>query len=249
MARRISMRGSSKSLKRSQTRTRTVTKTNWYTVSGEVQHFFDDVLVCGSKSVPPHLVTWLEPWDLKKLEPFRAEFLSGFKTERYGVGLREGFGEAKRAMEPEIVRLIRRDIGGDHQRIEFKKTQYAAVTFKHLLLPVWVANYRYQEKLFHILVNGRTGKVSGERPWSWWKIVRLVLLVLVAVLLVSILASLTRGGGIRGKAEAPHPTLDAVCFAGETASPRPGAAGRPPAGFRELTPGGREVLASRPPVG
>src|SRR5690348_14888992 len=98
-------------------------------------------------------------------------------------------------MEPEIVRLIHRDIGGDHQRIEFKKTQYAAVTFKHLLLPVWVANYRYQEKLYQILVNGRTGKLSGERPWSWWKIVRLVLLVLVAILLVSILASLTRGGG------------------------------------------------------
>src|SRR5262245_58069528 len=33
--------------------TRTVTRTRWYSVSGEVQHFFDDVLVCGSKSMPP----------------------------------------------------------------------------------------------------------------------------------------------------------------------------------------------------
>src|SRR5262249_4871171 len=104
------------------TRTRTVTKTRWYSVSGEVEHFFDDLLVCGSKSVPPHLVSWLEPWDLGKLEAFRADFLSGFKTERYAVGLREGFDEAKAMMEPEITSLIRQDIGGDHQRIATKRT-------------------------------------------------------------------------------------------------------------------------------
>jgi hypothetical protein len=56
-----------------------------------------------------------------------------------------------------------------------------AVTFKHCLLPVWVANYRYREKLYHILVNGRTGKVSGERPYSFWKIFGLVALILLAI--------------------------------------------------------------------
>jgi DNA-directed RNA polymerase subunit RPC12/RpoP len=183
------------------TKTRTVTKTRWYPVSGEVRHFFDDVLVCGSKSVPPHLVTRTEPWDLENLEPFRADFLSGFKAERYAVGLREGFGEAKQIMEPDIVRLIRRDIGGDHQRVHHKLTWYTAVTFKHLLLPVWVANYRYNERLFQILVNGRTGKVSGERPWSVWKIVGLVLLILLAVGLIALVVSLAQGRG--GKAETP----------------------------------------------
>jgi DNA-directed RNA polymerase subunit RPC12/RpoP len=180
------------------TKTRTVTKTRWYPVSGEVEHFFDDVLVCGSKSVPPHLVSSLEPWDLQKLEPFRADFLSGFKTERYAVGLREGFDEAKALMEPEITRLIRRDIGGDHQRIHSKRTRYFGITFKHLLLPVWVANYRYRERLFQILINGRTGKVSGERPWSWWKIARLVLLVLLVIALILGLVSYFGGKGGNG---------------------------------------------------
>jgi DNA-directed RNA polymerase subunit RPC12/RpoP len=175
------------------TKTRTVTRIRWYSVSGEVQHFFDDVLVCGSKSVPAKLVTKLEPWDLSKLEPFRAEFLSGFKTERYAVGLKEGFNEAKRLMEPEIEQLIRDDIGGDHQRIHDKKTRYFGVTFKHLLLPMWVAHYRYQEKLFQILVNGRTAKVSGERPWSAWKIAGLVLLIVAVIALIYGLVSAFKG--------------------------------------------------------
>jgi hypothetical protein len=166
------------------TKTRTVTKIRWYPVSGEVQHFFDDVLVCGSKSVPDHLVHGMEPWRLEELEPFKAEFLAGLKTERYAVDLKEGLGIAKKMMEPVIDQLIRRDIGGDHQKITDKRTRYMGVTFKHCLLPVWVANYRYHEKLYQILINGRTGKVSGERPYSFWKIFRLVAIILLIIGLI-----------------------------------------------------------------
>ena len=163
------------------TRTRTVVRTNWYPVSGEVQHFFDDVLVCGSKSMPPHLIDGLEPWDTGELEPFQDSFLAGLKTERYAVDLQQGLVIAKQMMEPTIYQLIREDIGGDHQRIEMTDTRYLGITFKHCLLPMWVANYRYHEKLFQILINGRTGKVSGERPWSWMKILRLVAIIVVVV--------------------------------------------------------------------
>jgi DNA-directed RNA polymerase subunit RPC12/RpoP len=165
-------------------RSRTVTRTNWYPVSGEVQHFFDDVLVCGSKSITPTLIDGMAPWDTGELEPFQDSFLAGLKTERYAVDLKAGLKVAKEKMEPVIYRLIREDIGGDHQRIESTDTRYLGVTFKHCLLPVWVAHYRYHDKVFQILINGRTGKVSGERPWSWMKIARLVALVVLVLALV-----------------------------------------------------------------
>jgi DNA-directed RNA polymerase subunit RPC12/RpoP len=190
------------------TRTRTVTRTVWTPVSGEVQHFFDDVLVCGSKTLTGHLVYRLEPWKLSELEPFKSDFLAGMKTERYAVGLKDGLEAAKHRMEPTIASLIQQDIGGNHQQILSKKTQYLAVTFKHCLLPVWMANYRYQEKVFHILVNGRTGKVSGERPWSFWKIFGLVAIILAVIAFIVILfASFQKssGGGNprRGSIEQP----------------------------------------------
>ena len=175
------------------TKTRTVTRTRWTPVSGEVQHFFDDVLVCGSKSIADHLVDRLEPWNLNELEPFKSEFLAGLKTERYAVNLSDGLGLAKKRMEPAIVSLINQDIGGDHQMISGKQTQYLGITFKHCLLPMWVANYHYQDKLFHILVNGSTGKVSGERPWSFWKIFSLVMAILIAIgLIVGLITSMQK---------------------------------------------------------
>jgi DNA-directed RNA polymerase subunit RPC12/RpoP len=165
------------------TRTRTVILTRWTAVAGEVQHFFDDVLVCASRSLPGPLARKLEPWDLRKLEGFRPEYLSGFRTERYAVGLAEGFDRARGVMDGEIRELCRRDIGGDYQELHEVRTQYVGVTFKHLLLPVWVASYRYQDRVFRILVNARSGHVSGERPWSWAKIVSLILAALAALAL------------------------------------------------------------------
>ncbi len=169
---------------RSVTRTRTVVHTNWYPVSGEVRHFFDDVLICASTSLPEDLIDDLGNWDLKMLEPFRADYLSGFKTERYAVGLKAGFKRSKTIMKGIIDRLVRRDIGGDHQRVRTQDTTFSALTFKPLLLPIWVAVYRYHEKTFQILVNGRSGKVTGYRPWSKWKIARLVVLAIIAVIVL-----------------------------------------------------------------
>ncbi len=65
---------------------------------------------------------------------------------------------------------VRRDIGGDQQRVGQIETDVGALTFKHVLLPIWVAAYRYRGKSFRFVVNGRTGAVQGERPWSPWKI-------------------------------------------------------------------------------
>src|SRR5262245_52735776 len=171
-----------------ESKSRQVRKTRWTGVAGKVDHFFDDVLVCGSKSLPGWMVDRLDPWDLPALEPFRPDFLSGFKTERYAIDLPAGFEKAKQIMAEYILELCRQDIGGDHQRVEAVKTRHVGVTFKHLLLPVWVAAYRYREKVFRILVNARTGEVVGERPWSWWKIARLVLLILLVVAVVLALA-------------------------------------------------------------
>jgi DNA-directed RNA polymerase subunit RPC12/RpoP len=174
---------------RTEQRTRTVTRIRWTPVRGEVQHFFDDILVCGTKSLPRDLIDSLEPWDLSKLEPFQPAFLSGFQTERYALGLKDGFKDAKGQMEPTIQSLVRRDIGGDHQQVSHTQTKYNAITFKHTLLPVWVAVYRYHDRVFQILVNARTGRVSGRRPYSTWKIVRLILLILFGVgILIFLLA-------------------------------------------------------------
>jgi LSD1 subclass zinc finger protein len=163
------------------TQTRTVTKTRWTNVSGSLSLFFDDVLVLASKSLPQAKTDKLEPWDLENLIPFDEKFLSGFRTESYGVGLKEGFDSAKMKMDPRIREAVNRQIGGDHQRISSMQTTFSNITFKHTLLPIWISAYRFKDKVYRFIVNGRTGKVQGERPWCWWKIALLVIVILGAI--------------------------------------------------------------------
>ncbi|WP_439816685.1 hypothetical protein [Zavarzinia sp. CC-PAN008] len=161
------------------TRTRTETRTRWTSVSGRVDRDFDDVLVLASDSLPYKQTDALEPWDLENLVPYDESYLSGFRAERYHVDLGQGFTVAKGKMEEVIRGDVRRDIGGDKQRIDTLATQHNDVTYKHILLPVWLAAYRFQDKVYRFVVNARTGEVQGERPWSWIKIGLAVAAVIV----------------------------------------------------------------------
>ncbi len=163
------------------TRTRSERRTRWYPASGTVHVSFDDVLVCASKSLPRKLVEELEPWDMEALTPFHPGYVSGFVAERYQIGLEEGFHRAEERMDPVIRKAIRADIGGDVQRIISTHTMHQHVTFKHLLLPVWISAFKYNKKTFRIMVNARTGEVQGERPWSAFKIIALILVCLGAI--------------------------------------------------------------------
>jgi predicted RNA-binding Zn-ribbon protein involved in translation (DUF1610 family) len=171
---------------RSVTRTRRVRHTRWTPASGVVGNTFDDVLVLASKSLPGKYATRLEPWDLDNLVTYADEYISGFRAESYQVLLPEGFEAAKGIMAPIIASSIRSDIGGDEQQIHTMNTQYANITFKHILLPVWMSAYRFREKIFRILINARTGEVQGERPYSAWKIAGAVLagLVIIGIILI-----------------------------------------------------------------
>jgi DNA-directed RNA polymerase subunit RPC12/RpoP len=179
---------------RSVTRTRQVRRTRWRYVSGEVDHFFDDILVCASKSLPENYVNALEPWDLSRLDAFRSEFLAGFKTERYVVTLPQGFNRAQQIMDVTIRQLCCRDIGGDHQQLATVNTQHVGVTFKHILLPLWLAVYRYHNQTYRILVNARTAEVQGGRPYSWVKILFVVLAGLAAAAIIVLIITASRGG-------------------------------------------------------
>jgi predicted RNA-binding Zn-ribbon protein involved in translation (DUF1610 family) len=172
------------------TRTRQVVKVRWRSASGSVRNKFDDVLVIASHSLPNNYTRELEPWDTKNLVPFNEKYLSGFRTESYQVDVRAGFEEAKQIMDSTIRSTICRDIGGDHQRIHSVNTTYNHITFKHVLLPIWLSAYRYKDKVYRFMVNGRTGEVQGERPYSWIKI---ALAILAFVLLVCLILFVTQG--------------------------------------------------------
>ncbi len=174
-------------------RTRRVRHTRWHTTSGSVERWFDDVLVAATVSLPENRLAALEPWDLAELRSYEPAFLSGFKAQRYQVDLATGFERVKQITANVIAGDVRASIGGDEQRIHSVATHYSGVTFKHLLLPVYAGAYRFNQKIFQIVVNGRTGEIQGERPYSFWKIALFVTALLFVVLIIALVFSVAEG--------------------------------------------------------
>ncbi|SIR21767.1 replication restart DNA helicase PriA [Paracoccus thiocyanatus] len=161
---------------------RQVRKTRWTPVQGQVARDFDDVLVLASSSLPRRITDALTPWDLSHLVPYQPEYLAGFLAEGYTIPLAAGHDIARQEMAGVIAMDVRRAIGGNEQQVHGIKTRHAAETFKHILLPVWTAAYRYNGRSYRFVVNGQSGRVQGERPWSAWKIAFAALLALALAL-------------------------------------------------------------------
>jgi DNA-directed RNA polymerase subunit RPC12/RpoP len=163
---------------------RRVRHTRWERAWGHRNDHYEDLLVCASKGLPAELASSLRTFDTQKLVPYSPAFLAGWRAEEYAIDLQGGFSTAKETMAESQKQRCGKDVPGDTQRNLRVNNRFSHATFKHVLLPVWIAAYRYHQKVYRFLVNGQTGEVVGKAPWSWIKLSLLVLsLVAVAVAL------------------------------------------------------------------
>lgn len=54
---------------------------------------------------------------------------------------------------------------------------------------MWLLAYRYKDKVYQVMINGATGEVQGERPYSWIKITLAVLAAAVVAGVIAYFAS------------------------------------------------------------
>ena len=164
------------------TQTRQVRKVRWVPSSGSLEHFFDDELVPASRGMHADLLRQIEPFPTKELAPYAAGYVSGWLVEQYQLDLVGAAKESRDRMDEQLEQMCASQVPGDTHRNLNVRSQYTGQTFKHVLLPVWFVSYNYGSKAYQLLVNGCTGEVAGERPYSFWKIFFLVLAIALAAL-------------------------------------------------------------------
>ena len=162
-------------------RTRQERRTRWSYAQGNIKGFVDDTLIKASYQRSGIIPKNIAHWNLKLLKPFDNSYLSGFITEKYTISLDKGHLKSNKEAHLIAERWARRDIGGDTQRISSLDLSLTEETFKHILLPVYVSAYKFKEKQYNFFVNGQTGEISGQRPYSFWKIFFLVLFILLII--------------------------------------------------------------------
>lgn len=165
-----------------------VTETDWYSCRGEYSEFFDDVLVAATGTKDKSILNSVAPFDCHRAVPYRPEFMAGFCAERYALGLKDGWSQAAAAirnmLDDNISDEIKARYNADRVSSLNFNTNYSAVTYKYIMLPVWMSSFKYKEKIYNFMVNGQTGRVGGKSPVS---AIRVILAVLIAAAVLALL--------------------------------------------------------------
>ena len=151
------------------------------------------MLVPGVSALKPAELARIEPYHVKEAESFEPERLAGWTALAYDRSLADASLLAREIVLKRLRPKVRSQIEPGKQKSDVRigGASWSGVTFRHVLLPVWIGTYTYQKQEFHILVNGQTGKVGGVKPRDSFKVVGIWLLILAAVaLLIVVIAAL-----------------------------------------------------------
>lgn len=172
-------------------KTREIRKTRWEDRSGSRSDDYDDLLICAGRGLPKRLADFVSNFETRALIPYVPDFLAGFFAEEPSLDLAEGWRRGESAIRFFQEQRCASDVGGDRQDDVRVESAFSRLTYKSVLLPFWVATYRYRERSYHVVINGQTGAIDGDAPISKPKIfIGLLALVFVAIALVYLLFAL-----------------------------------------------------------
>ncbi len=162
----------------------------WVARHGLTYENFDDVLVSGLKEYPADLLRSIQPFDLKSALAFQPAYLAGWPALSYDLSMADASLKARERVVQQVRRTLqaRINIMQEIRNLRTGAVNWSGMTFKYILLPVWLGAFRYRSKIYPVWINGQTGKVGGEKPRDVFKIGALGLVVLLSVMLLALLA-------------------------------------------------------------
>lgn len=155
-------------------------ETRWYPTSGNINHFFDDILVSASNKLDEILLIGVQPSSTRNIVSYSPDYMSGYCAEIYTVDLKDAHNEALAKMNRRLRSKAESDVLRRYDCVRALRlnTSYSDETYKHIFVPVYSTAYTYKDKRYNVLINGETGEIRGEYPKSIAKITAIIILIL-----------------------------------------------------------------------
>ena len=170
------------------------TKTDVYSAirSGEIE--FNKIPVDGSIRFDDAIMNSIEPFDYNGLQEFNHSYLSGFLAEKYDVDKEKGSESTDKRAKETLTDQLKGQLR-EYTSYTLKNTNINVnnTNVDYVLLPVWMLNIKYKDKIYTFAMNGQTGKLIGDIPWNKTKA---AIMFIGIFLLVTIILALTIFGGV-----------------------------------------------------
>lgn len=166
---------------------RVETRIRWFRIHGIKNLLFDDLTVNAGVKITQGEIDKLAPYQTNDSFIYEKNYLVGFAAEHYYLKLSQGWDTAKTIAEPIIRQKILDNYHYDVVGSLKITTNYSNITYKYVLIPVWIGNYTYNNKNYRYLVNGETGKLVGKAPTSVLKVLGVTFAIIVLAVAVLLL--------------------------------------------------------------
>lgn len=173
------------------------TKTDFYNITRGGEMAFVKVPRDSSTRFQDDIMDSIAPFNYEELEAYNHAYLSGFLAEKYDddeVKMEEDV--KKRAINTAKSEIL--NYGKTYSGVAIIKSDLVCnnLVRKYALLPVWMVNVKYNDKMYTFAMNGQTGKFIGDVPIDKKKLVIFCILtyiiVFLAVILISYIAFMVR---------------------------------------------------------
>ena len=162
-------------------------RVRYYSISGTYSRFFNDVLVYANKSRDEKRMNKLLPFATDYAQKYNEDFIYGFGATQYEKDGTECWCEAQARMRSAVQKAILSQYVYDFVDYLNVDTAFGKVTYKYMLLPVYIGHSKYNGKLYNFYVNGQNGNVAGKSPVSPVKVLFTVLIGLAALAGIGVL--------------------------------------------------------------
>ena len=167
----------------------------WDWESGAASLFTDDLLISGSKQINLTLLKQLRGYRLNDLVPYEPTFLAGLSAQAYDVDLETAWASARSSMRAKTKEACLEQASARSTRNFSMNLDFSEESWRYILLPLYLAPYRYGDKVFQVIINGQTGTIAGQRPVDWRKVAQYLGLAFLPALLLAIVAAIFLANG------------------------------------------------------
>lgn len=159
-----------------------VTETKHYVAYRRVTADYVKIPVDASEKMDDKVMDLLEPFNYSELTKFNLGYLSGYSSEKYNYTDKQLLPRVKARSDEFIKEYMRSTIRG-YSTVVLTNTrtdirQRSAI---YTMFPVYVVNYKYNDKDYNFTMNGQTGKIIGKPPVCIPKAIRLALITILIV--------------------------------------------------------------------
>jgi hypothetical protein len=169
------------------------TRGNWFPMAGEHEGEYSALLIGASGALAPRETNALCPFDLGQGVPPEKVDLENVTVEEFSLSRKYARPLACGGLDALETQACAEAYVPGRSRNVHVNLHVTEMTSEPVLLPVWIMAYRFRDRVFRFLVNGQTGKATGEAPISYAKIIGVVLIAVLVVALIFLLA-----GGLKG---------------------------------------------------